>query len=85
MHYLTIKTELSYADAECTMQDLLVQDSNLVVKDGNALDEEYNEALSKAMRIVLEYYGGEQALQRLATDSCPSHPLLEPQQQEMEL
>lgn len=74
MSYLTIKTELSYADAERIMQDLLVQDYHLTLKDKHVLGEEYNEELLKALRIVLEYYGGEQALQRL-----------EPQQQEMEL
>lgn len=74
MSYLTIKTELSYADAERIMQDLLVQDYNIAVKDKHVLDAEYNEELLAAMRIVLEYYGGEQALQRI-----------EPQQQEMEL
>ena len=74
MHYLTIKTELSYADAERIVQDLLVQDYNVLVKDTNVLDEEYNQSVLAALRIVLEYYGGEQALQRI-----------EPQQQEMEL
>ena len=74
MYYLTIKTELSYADAERIMQDLLVQDYNMLVKDTNVLDEEYEKSVLAAMRIVLEYYGGEQALQRI-----------EPQQQEMEL
>lgn len=74
MSYLTIKTELSYADAERIMQDLLVQDYNMLVKDKNVLDEEYDKSVLAAMRIVLEYYGGEQALQRI-----------EPQQQEMEL
>lgn len=74
MSYITIKTELSYADAERIVQDLLVQDYNVLVKDTNVLDEEYNQSVLAALRTVLEYYGGEQALQRI-----------EPQQQEMEL
>lgn len=74
MNYLTIKTELSYDAAEQIMLDLLVQDYNIVVKDHNSYDQDYHEAMLNAMRLVIEYYGGEQALQRI-----------EPQQQEMEL
>ena len=75
MNYLTIKTELSYDAAEKIMLDLLVQDYNIVAKEyTNRYEQDYNKSLLSAMRLVIEYYGGEQALQ-----------LLEPQQQEMEM
>lgn len=75
MHYLTIKTELSFDTATDVLVNLLTLDYNIVLKQHPSnFDEGRHESLLTAMRIVLEYYGGEQALQRI-----------EPQQQEMEL